>query len=162
MTNTKRGFTLIELIMVVAIIGLIVSIVLSSLSTARQRGNDTARIQSVHQVQSALQLYSTSNNGTFPPNDQATLADYLVNGSKRYIGSIDPRIVYKGTDINNNSCSMPSGCASYHLGIPLIGLDNKALTTDKDMVTGVFDGTKDDCTSTGPTSKPDKCFDITP
>ncbi len=155
----KKGFTLIELIMVVAIISLLTSIVLSSLTTARQKGNDTARIQVVHEVQSALQLYVTKN-GSYPGGDQTTLVNYLVNSSEKYIGSIDPRIVYKGISINNGACT--SNCASYHLGIPLIGLDNKALTTDKDIITGNFDGTKDDCTATGPASIPDKCFDITP
>jgi len=160
MINTKKGFTLIELIMVVAIISLLTSIVLSSLTTARQKGNDAARVQSVHEIQSALQLYFT-DNGSYPGGDQTTLADFLSNGPKKYIGSINPNVVYKGTDINNNICSS-NNCASYHLGIPLERLDNKALTTDKDIITGTFDGTKDNCSLIGPTSIPDKCFDITP
>ena len=154
------GFTLIELIMVVAIISLLTSIVLSSLTTARQKGEDATRVQAVHEVQSALQLYLTANNGSYPGGDQTTLASFLSDGTQKYIGSIDPRIIYKGTDIDNNTCL--SNCASYHIGISLERLDNPALKTDKDMITGIFDGTKDDCSSTGPTSIPDKCFDVTP
>jgi len=158
--NTKRAFTLIELIMVVAIISLLASIVLSSLSTARQRGSDTAKIQAVHELRSALQLYFT-DNGSYPGGDQESLAGLLSAGPKKYIGSIDPRIKYTGTYIDGNTC--PSNCASYHLGIPLAGLDNKALTTDKDIDTSIFRGTVDDCTTFGGfSSTPDKCYDITP
>lgn len=155
----KRGFTLIELIMVVAIISLIASIVLSSLSKAREKGNDTARIQSLHEVQSALQLFFT-DNGFYPGGDQTTLENFLSQGTKVYIGSINPNIVYRGTDIKNNTCT--SNCASYHLGIPLVSKDNAALSSDKDLMTGTFDGTKDNCGLISPASIPDLCFDITP
>ena len=42
MKKLKKGFTLIELLVVIAIIGLLSAVVMSSLSSARSRGNDSA------------------------------------------------------------------------------------------------------------------------
>ncbi|MEY2664843.1 MAG: hypothetical protein RIT04_651 [Candidatus Parcubacteria bacterium] len=61
----KEGFTLIELLVVISIIGLLSSIVLASLSVARAKSRDAARIQSILQIRTALELYKTSN-GSYP------------------------------------------------------------------------------------------------
>lgn len=59
--SKKRGFTLIELLVVVSIISLLGSVVLASLTTARKRANDSARLQTVHQIDNAIQLYITEH-----------------------------------------------------------------------------------------------------
>jgi len=43
--QTSRGFTLIELLVVISIIGLLSSVVMSSVNTARKRADDTQRNQ---------------------------------------------------------------------------------------------------------------------
>lgn len=53
----KKGFTLIEILVVIAIIGILASIVLVGLGGFRARGQDARRIADVHQVQNALELY---------------------------------------------------------------------------------------------------------
>lgn len=62
MKNTKKGFTLIELITVVAIIALLSTFVVASLSSSRQKSRDAQRIQAMKQVQNALELYRSDNN----------------------------------------------------------------------------------------------------
>ena len=62
----KRGFTLIELLVVIAIIGVLSSVVLASLNTARTRANDAQRFANLKQVQTALELYASTNNGQYP------------------------------------------------------------------------------------------------
>lgn len=52
----QNGFTLIELIIVIAIITLLSAIVLTSLSTSRDRSKDTAIIQSVVEYRKLLEL----------------------------------------------------------------------------------------------------------
>lgn len=59
---TSRGFTLIELIVVVAIIGLISSAVFASLTDAQRDARDKRRVQDVRQLESALQLYYSRYN----------------------------------------------------------------------------------------------------
>jgi len=66
MMNKHRGFTLIELLVVIAIIGLLSSVVLASLNTARDKGNDAQRVSNLRSVQTALELYATDHNGSYP------------------------------------------------------------------------------------------------
>ncbi len=51
MTKLKKGFTLIELLVVISIIGLLSSVVLASVSTARNKAKDSAIIQMAKQLQ---------------------------------------------------------------------------------------------------------------
>ncbi len=57
----KKGFTLIELMVVVAIMGLLAALAVISLNNARQRARDARRISDVKQVQTALELYYLDN-----------------------------------------------------------------------------------------------------
>lgn len=61
MTTPSRGFTLLELLLVIAIIGLLSTIVLGSVRTARQKAND-AKIQ--EQVLAFRQLMELERNDT--------------------------------------------------------------------------------------------------
>ncbi|MBY0472804.1 type II secretion system GspH family protein [Patescibacteria group bacterium] len=64
--KSSRGFTLIELLVVISIIGLLASIVLTSLSSARAKARDAGRMATLRQLQNALELYASSNNGLYP------------------------------------------------------------------------------------------------
>lgn len=55
--NKKSGFTIIEILVVIAIIGLLSSVVLVGLTGFRKRGRDARRIADLRQTQSALELY---------------------------------------------------------------------------------------------------------
>ena len=63
--KSAKGFTLIELLVVIAIIGILTSVVLMSLSSARAKGRDSKRVQDLHQLDLALELYRDTN-GTYP------------------------------------------------------------------------------------------------
>ncbi len=56
-----KGFTLIEILIVVAIIGLLASVVLVGLGSFRTRGRDARRIADLRETQNALELYYTKN-----------------------------------------------------------------------------------------------------
>ena len=52
--------------MVIAIIGLLASVVLLALNSARQKSRDAKRLADVRQIASALELYFNDNN-SYPP-----------------------------------------------------------------------------------------------
>lgn len=61
----KKAFTLIELLVVISIISFLSSITLASLNTARAKGRDAFRIQSLKELQKAVELYY-DKNGEYP------------------------------------------------------------------------------------------------
>lgn len=58
----QKGFTLIEMLIVVAIIGILSALILVGLSQFRLRGRDARRIADLKQVQNALEIYYTRNS----------------------------------------------------------------------------------------------------
>ena len=61
-----RGFTLIELLVVISIVGMLSSVVLSSLNTSRGKARDSVRVQTLKQMQRAIETYYI-DNGAYPP-----------------------------------------------------------------------------------------------
>ena len=58
----KKGFTLIEILIVVVIIGILTSIVLVGVGGFRERARDTKRVADLRQVQGALEIYYSKGN----------------------------------------------------------------------------------------------------
>ncbi len=65
MNKKNKGFTLIEMLVVVAVIGLLASLILVGLSSFRTRGRDTRRVADTKEVQNGLELYYMKN-GRYP------------------------------------------------------------------------------------------------
>lgn len=61
----KKAFTLIELLIVIAIIGILASVVIVKLSKARGRARDVQRMSDLNQIGKALEVYKT-DNGAYP------------------------------------------------------------------------------------------------
>lgn len=92
----KQGFTLIELLVVIAIIGLLANMVVVSLNNARKNSRDAARLNSIKEIQSALELY-VNDHGEYPDGTNLSLGtasfDSLDNGGW-------------GSTCDNNPCYM--------------------------------------------------------
>jgi prepilin-type N-terminal cleavage/methylation domain-containing protein len=76
-----RGFTLIELIVVIAIIGLLSSIILTALGLSRSKG-EIAKVQGDYKsVSNALELYRQAHSGQYPgtPETAQTVASLTDN-----------------------------------------------------------------------------------
>lgn len=65
-TGKPRGFTLIELLVVISILSLLSTVVLGSVSKARERGQVAKAQQEFKQIASALELYR-NDKGSYPP-----------------------------------------------------------------------------------------------
>ncbi|MDC1205218.1 prepilin-type N-terminal cleavage/methylation domain-containing protein [Candidatus Pacebacteria bacterium] len=67
----RRGFTLIELIVVVTIIGLLSAVVLSAINQSRLRGRDANRISQLQEFLKAAELYYL-DFGRYPDDNTPT------------------------------------------------------------------------------------------
>ena len=64
----SKGFTLIELIVVIAIIGLVSSIVTSQLGESKKQARDAQRMSDLRQIKNALELFYL-DHGYYPASD---------------------------------------------------------------------------------------------
>ena len=65
-SGVTRGFTLVELLVVIGIIALLISILMPSLSRAREAANRTACLSNLRQIGMAFVMYANEHKGTFP------------------------------------------------------------------------------------------------
>ncbi len=64
--RARSGFTLVELLVAVAVIALLVGIVLPALSRARQTARATVCLSRLYSLGQAMQMYVDANDGRFP------------------------------------------------------------------------------------------------
>lgn len=91
MKNNKKGFTLIELMIVVAIIGILAAIAIPKFADLINKSKEGATKGALSSVRSAIQVYYGDNEGWFPAD---TLESVILNA--KYIGEI-PQAKMPGT-----------------------------------------------------------------
>ncbi len=86
---SRRGFTLIEILVVIGILGVLSGIIVGSLNVGRERARDAKRISEVTELKKALELYyaqhsrypiSTSCGATVPDNTWCNSVESLTGG----------------------------------------------------------------------------------
>lgn len=89
-----KGFTLLELLVVISIIGILVAVAAVSFTTAQKQSRDSRRRGDIKAIQNAFEQYNSTNNGAYAvdcasmltgnlqgntPTDPKTGAAYLMN-----------------------------------------------------------------------------------
>jgi type II secretion system protein G len=140
--KSVAGFTLIELMVVIAIIGILASIITVSLQSSRAKGRDAKRLSDVRTIQLALEEYY-NDNGYYPSSLVGTIAPtYLPTVPCDPNSNASCSVPYKYTSYNLTSVSGgSSNCGlyhvvKYHVGAALEDSTNSALSQDADFVAG--------------------------
>src|SRR3989344_4228961 len=118
--RSSNGVAIIVIVIVaIAVIGILSSVVLASLNSARMKGRDARRVADVKQLQLALELYYDANQ-TYPATLSSLSPMYMSEVSNDPAGGVYPYSL----------CSENS----YHLGASLEQEAHTALSNDADNI----------------------------
>jgi prepilin-type N-terminal cleavage/methylation domain-containing protein len=133
-----RGFTLLELIVVIAIIGILSVIILPSFSNALAKARDGRKVSELKGLQSGMLLYSQQNGGKYPATGYATGTTSTCKGTGCLIADkVENKLPVDATNgvysYIGVGCSATTGavCDSYQLAVQLEAL-NTAHQGDSD------------------------------
>ena len=115
-THNQKGFTIIELLVVIVIIGILVALALPNLFSAQARGRDTDRKNELKNAQQQLESYF-NDNGEYPDT-----LDVVVTDAEGRQGPRNDAYTYT-VDATNQSYTLSAD------------LEN---TDDPDAVAGVY------------------------
>ncbi len=124
----KKGFTLVELMVVVAVIAILATALLVGLGGARKRARDARRVSDMKQVQNVLELYY-AKVGTYP--NVSTWEELANSLQTENITSQLPHDPLNSSDYTYHY-GVSSDQQNYTLGARLENDDYSALQDDVD------------------------------
>lgn len=86
-STAPKGFTLVEMLIVLSIISLLASVLLASLTTAKRSSRDAQRISELASIQTALELYYADNQ-RYPDGDGLGAGGWDTPGNGTFLSSL--------------------------------------------------------------------------
>lgn len=119
--KSKKGFTLLELLIVITIIGIIAAVVMASMSQSKAKGADAGVKNNIVNARSQAEVYFTSNNRSYLGmcNDTSLGIFKMMQAAAR-AQNITPRATYTLADTgawNAETCHDSTG--EYAAWVPL-------------------------------------------
>jgi type IV pilus assembly protein PilA len=105
MKKNQKGFTLIELMIVVAIIGILAAIALPKFADMLEKSREGATRGNLDSIKSAINIYNADQAGAYPVilTDTHAASSTDVNFVKKYMDSLPSVKVTAKSDLNANA-----------------------------------------------------------
>jgi len=90
--NSKLGFTLMELIIAMAILAIVTGSLLGNYTSSQKKGRDSQRKSDLKQLQNALEAYANDNNGFYPNATSGQISG--ANWGNTFVDPDNPTTIY--------------------------------------------------------------------
>jgi prepilin-type N-terminal cleavage/methylation domain-containing protein len=87
MRLNNKGYTLIEMVIIISIISILASTVMLNISKQRDSARDKAVMMQINNIRIAINNYRLSNDGEFPLTIEELMGKYIKKFDENWYGS---------------------------------------------------------------------------
>jgi type IV pilus assembly protein PilA len=127
MKMNRKGFTLVEIMIVVAIIALLAAIAIPNLLSAKRTANTAAAKANIRALSTAAEVYATAKNGTYPTSTQ--VVDYIA-AAATLCGATVQGYVYNCTGMTATGYTITATPSSTTTGDTTFSVTNGGVITE--------------------------------